>query len=488
MKTVTDTLKSFAAGCRIFFILALCLLPVIFSCTPPGTTTQEPVPTPTPTPQPDITGWTWITGTNLTGQNGVYGEKGITSPENIPGGRYGSALWTDTEGNYWVFGGYGKTPESGMDGYLNDLWRFDGANWTWITGVNSTDRNGTYGTKGIADSANTPGARSGSAYWTDAEGNFWLFGGNGYSKISSGAGTLQDLWKYTVADNTWTWVSGGDNIYLKSVFGTRGVAHADNVPGSRRDCAFFKDSTGNFLLFGGWGYDAVAGSGYLNDIWKWDGTNWTWIGGNTDRNLSGVYGPKGTAGTNYFPGGRYGSAAWTDENGDLFIFGGLGKNATAAWGMLNDLWKYTVAGQTWTWVAGSSALDQGGVYGTQGVPAAANNPGGRQSSVYWQDSSGVFWLFGGDGYGNTTIDYAAINDLWKWDGSSWTWVSGAQTIRALGSYGTQGTPALENIASARYNPAFTHGPNSQIMIFGGRGYASIADTFGWMNDLWRYVP
>jgi hypothetical protein len=28
----------------------------------------------------------------------------------------------------------------------------------------------------------------------------------------------------------------------------------------------------------GTGKSGVGNSGYLNDLWKWDGTNWTWSG------------------------------------------------------------------------------------------------------------------------------------------------------------------------------------------------------------------
>ena len=38
---------------------------------------------------------------------------------------------------------------------------------------------GVYGTLGIAAAGNIPGARDSAATWTDSNGNFWLFGGEG---------------------------------------------------------------------------------------------------------------------------------------------------------------------------------------------------------------------------------------------------------------------------------------------------------------------
>jgi hypothetical protein len=64
---------------------------------------------------------------------------------------------------------------------LNDLWKFNGVNWIWISGSNSINQNGNYGTKGIASSTNIPGARYDAVSWIDSSNNLWLFGGNGYA-------------------------------------------------------------------------------------------------------------------------------------------------------------------------------------------------------------------------------------------------------------------------------------------------------------------
>jgi len=66
-------------------------------------------------------------------------------------------------------------------GYLNDLWKFDGNDWTWIKGSNTGDQNGVYGTLGVPNSANNPGSRQSSTSWIDSQNNMWLFGGSGYA-------------------------------------------------------------------------------------------------------------------------------------------------------------------------------------------------------------------------------------------------------------------------------------------------------------------
>jgi hypothetical protein len=56
----------------------------------------------------------------------VYGTLGKPAAANFPGGRYYVANWTDSSGNFWLFGGLGQDA-SNNGGYLNDLWKFQPA-------------------------------------------------------------------------------------------------------------------------------------------------------------------------------------------------------------------------------------------------------------------------------------------------------------------------------------------------------------------------
>jgi len=133
--------------------------------------------------------WTWVTGANVASKQGTYGTQGTAAPGNVPGARNGSVSWTDASGNLWLFGGQGYD-SAGTDGYLNDLWEYSAGIWTWMGGSNVVSQQGMYGTQGAAAPGNVPGARNGSATWTDSSGNLWLFGGQNAS------GDFNDLWKY----------------------------------------------------------------------------------------------------------------------------------------------------------------------------------------------------------------------------------------------------------------------------------------------------
>src|SRR5690606_31124810 len=112
---------------------------------------------------------------------------------------------------------------------------------------------------------------------------------------------------------------------------------------------------------------------------------------------AGVYGTKGQPDPNNSPrarGGSYNSgsaASWVDKQGNFWIFGGVGYNkANATLGNLNDLWRYNPYTGVWTWMGGSDESNQPGKYGTKGQAAPGNEPGARQSPMYWTDEDGNF--------------------------------------------------------------------------------------------------
>ncbi len=414
--------------------------------------------------------WTWMSGSDAYLQNGVYGTKGIPDPANVPGARRYAVSWIDSNDNMWLFGGEGF-PASGSAGYLNDLWRWDGANWTWMSGSNSVYHTGVYGTKGTPDPANVPGTREYAVSWIDSSDNMWLFGGYGYA--ASSTGTLSDLWRW---DGTnWTWMSGSNVSNQNGIYGTKGTPDPANVPGGRLSPVSWIDLTGNLWLFGGYGYPASGSYGYLNDLWKWDGSEWTWMSGDTVTDQNGVYGTKGTPDPANVPGSRRSAVSWTDSSGNFWLFGGYGYPASGSIDPLNDLWMWN--GTDWTWMRGDTVTNQNGVYGTKGTPDPANFPGSRYGHVSWIDSSGNFWLFGGYGYDVSSL--SSLNDLWKWDGTNWTWMSGSDVGNQSAVYGTKGIPDAANVPDGRFYPVSWIDSHDNIWFFGGQ-------AVGTRNDLWRF--
>jgi hypothetical protein len=256
--------------------------------------------------------WVWMKGGNTGNQPGNYGTLGIAAPSNKPGARYEAAQWTDLQGNFWLYGG-------GLGGTrFSDLWRFNPATneWTWMHGSQALNLPPVYGTQGIPSAANTPGGNGfGAATWTDLNNNLWLYGGE-----DGMGGVFNDLWRYNIASNQWTWMHGSGTTGAPAIHGTQGVPSPSNTPGARCET----------------------------------------------------------------------SCTWTDNNGDLWLFGGTPSGAGAS---MNDLWKYSISLNQWTWMSGDNIPNQPGVYGTIGVPNPANKPGARWCYTSWKDNAGNLWLF-----------------------------------------------------------------------------------------------
>lgn len=350
--------------------------------------------------------WTWMGGPTVGGQNGNYGTLGVASPTSIPGARFEAASWTAASGNFWLFGGEGFD-SAGHETELNDLWKYSGGQWTWMGGSNLGSQHGVYGTLGVPNSNNIPGARFSAAVWVDSGGNVWLFGGLGYDASSAIVGSLNDLWRYSAGE--WTWMGGSDVINQKGVYGQKGIGAASNVPGARFAAYNWLDTSGNLWIFGGVANDSTGALGPINDLWKFSGGRWTWMGGDTAEGQMGVYGTQGTASASNLPGARQYGASWGDAAGDGWIFGGNGLDSTGAYGEMNDLWKYS--GGEWTWVAGSNLGQQTSTMGAKGTLAPGNGPGGRVGLSAWEDRKGNLWILGGI---QDLPTFGNLNDLWMY--------------------------------------------------------------------------
>jgi N-acetylneuraminic acid mutarotase len=481
--------------------------------------------------------WTWINGTETAGtiQAPQYGSFPTSPPStvpnpytNTPGARDLGAAWTDSSGNLWLFGGLGwelsgKSPPDTLYGYLSDLWECPivGDQCQWSLVYNAVSSNtftiaenenwaGVYGTQGSAAAGNLPGGRWGAATSADNSGNLWMFGGEG-EDVNGSNGLLNDLWEYNIGTNEWTWVNGSKFVNQK------GTYSGTEVPGARWGAVYWTDQSKNFWVFGGFGYDANGNVGFLNDLWEFNGTSWTFVSGTSTANQNGVYGTQGTGSVSNIPGGRQEAVGWLDASGNLWLFGGEGEDSVGtANGILNDLWEYTISSNKWTFVTGSKTANQTGVYGLQPSVAPANTtgaagtvgltvtpgtiPGSRWGATAWTDLQGNLWLFGGWGLDSTgTNGNGFLNDLWAYTPNStagqagtWVWVKGSNTGNANGTYGSLLRPyEFYEIWTPGGRRGATHWVDGlgQLWLFGGQGYDSTsASGNGYLNDLWRYLP
>jgi len=509
--------------------------------------------------------WTWINGVNIAGTiaSPKYGQFPSSAPTtlpnpftNTPGARYGSAAWTDKLGNMWLFGGNGWELEGNpapdtLDFVMNDLWicvlSGDFCEWQLVGGYDPTvdgmttvgaeiqtnaqheGQGGSFGPSGV------PPARLGAATWTDVNGDLWLFGGSDTTRYRN------DLWKfnastfaagdYTQNAGQWAFESGAatEGLDVSGIY----PPNANPYPGARVNALTWVDASGNFWLFGGFGWDGNGALGLLNDLWKYSGGTWTFVSGSSSANQSGTYGTPGSASASNVPGGRHEAAGWADANGNLWLFGGEGNDGNTPAtpnGILNDLWFYNIASNKWTFVLGDTTANQTGEYPAQTVvgpvsttgaastcglsvglmsggnticspvPLTGSQPGSRWGAASWVDAGGNFWLYGGWGLDSTgTNGNGALNDTWVYTPNStpgepgtWAWVKGSNTGSQNGVYGNETRP-YETFyiwtPGGRSNASHWVDGSGQLWLFGGQGYDSTSNTGnGSLNDMWRYLP
>lgn len=437
-------------------------------------------------------GFVWMHGKQYAFASGVYGVQGVATASTCPGAREGASSWKDGSGNFWMFGGYGIDAGAGADA-LCDLWKYDPIfnQWTWMKGP-ANFSNGFYGIQGVPSSSNNPGPRINAASWYDNAGNLWLFGGSGLDAFGSQS-SLNDLWKYNIATNQWTWIKGSNIGDQPGVYGSAGVPAQLNTPGARLSSTCWTDAAGNLWLHGGTGVGANFSWGDLNDLWRYDITSnqWTWMKGSQASNQQGVYGIQGISSAAASPGARSNACCWTSNN-YFWLYGGMGFDAGGAYGLLNDLWRFDAVTNNWTWIHGNNSQGNNGNYGAMGVSSNFHTPGGRQYAKAWANSAGELILFGGLGFGNgtglTSVPFGYLNDLWVYTPStnSWAWVRGANTISQQGNYSSPGLVLPSNMPGARGNGASWIDNANTLWLFGGFGHDDTSSVIKPLNDLWKY--
>jgi hypothetical protein len=413
--------------------------------------------------------WMWIHGDSTVNYSGNFGVQGVPSPLNVPPSLYEAFEWKDSNGNFWLFGGILAT-----NGKSTALWKYEPSinQWTWMKGPSTPNAPGHYGVQGVPDTANYPGSRGwGGVTWTDLQGNLWLYGGSNEPLFR-----YADLWRYSIATNTWTWMKGDTTWNAPPVYGLLGVPDSANSPGGRDEIATgWIDAAGDLWVFGGRLYFGMAM--VRNDLWRYNIASdmWTWMKGSQLNNDPGFYGIKGIETTANLPPSRLTYSHWVDLDGNFWLFGGGDRTPNNYY---NDLWRYKPSTNNWTWMSGDSVPNNLGTYGVKCVASPANVPSARfENRATVTDENGNFWMFGG-------YNYSIYNgDLWMYCVSSneWTWKSG-DTGSVVSYYGALNTPNPLNQPAGRFGANAFFDNSGHIYLFGGFTYGNLK-----RNDLWRFT-
>jgi hypothetical protein len=149
--------------------------------------------------------------------------------------------------------------------------------------------------------------------------------------ISFTVNPRDDVWRFRMADSTWTWMNGTQGSGVGFV-GPVGVYGARNTPGNRLSMCYTYDRFKNEgYLFGG----VNSLNGVYGDLWKirFNDTYWAVVSGNLTTNLRPSTTGKGTPGATFNPSSRISPACAIDDvRGEIFVFGGRGFSSSGSIG------------------------------------------------------------------------------------------------------------------------------------------------------------
>lgn len=319
----------------------------------------------------------------------------------------------------------------------NEVWQYNGTAWTKIGGdaVNSgfTNTHTQVNSLLYANSTLYAGLVS-----TNNNGEVWAFNGTSWSRI--GGGYINSSWGYFNRQNVESMTVYGDQLYAgtgNTMAGNAQVWRFDGtewqiVGGQGLHGSWAPTTYENVLSMVSYGGNLYVGLGTTAsdaEVWRYNGTSWTQVGGDT---LNSSWG-----------------AGW-EEVSSLATFGGnlyagLGASANDA-----EVWRYN--GATWTkiggdninsgWATNFERVSSLAVYGDQlyaGLGASVND------SEVWRWNGTAWTKVGGDGVSsswNTVYEqvetltvyngklYAGLGnstgdaELWEYDGANWAMVGG----------------------------------------------------------------
>jgi len=414
------------------------------------------------------------------------------TPEKLPPCvNEGNMVYRPNSKTLYFMGGICTTDTNTLD----EAWQWDGTNWAKITTTNALTRlygqavmfdaarnavvveggslMGTTGTnsdttlfrnnswKFLSFSAR-PYPRSLSGFQTDpVNNNVWLFGG----LFESSQGYLTDLWGYrgtqwypiTVTENA----PGGcanpntafdtDRNRLVVVCGAASVFEFDpatftwktftltKTPDTRRFSNMVYDKKlKKTVLFGGYGTN-----NYFDDTWTWDGTAWTEIKINDDKQK---------------PENRGLAMMWYDQLQEkTILYGGIGRpNLDSKAARYADMWSFN--GSTWTKLS------------------VSQTPGERLGAqIAVNPESGKLLLLGGlraesDEDGKVLRQFYA-NDTWEWNGTGNTWTE----------LHPDRSPAVRENGMMAWDPL-----TRELVVFGGYALGFYhSDVWAWNGQTWR---
>lgn len=229
-----------------------------------------------------------------------------------------------------------------IDHCYNAVWEYDpGINqWAWMAGSDSANPTAHYGTQGQFSSSNHPNGRRIYAGVKDHEGKVWFFGGNNDDYWYNG-GSYADLWKFDPDSLQWAWMSGPMIQDYAGLGNLKCIVPPNYVPRARMENSMrWIDACDNIWMYGG--ISDLYSQVIMDEMWVYSTQYKKWSIAYDSATAScpyPVYGTKGIAAPLNTPGCRFGGTPFQDQQGRMYVFGGLGGDFFSMYG---DLFRFSI--------------------------------------------------------------------------------------------------------------------------------------------------
>lgn len=381
-----------------------------------------------------------------------------------------------------------------------EVWRWNSGTWTLIGGGpaavnNSWDGNTYEGVYTLAsDGTNLYAGLGVSA--GDAE--VWKFNGTSWSKI--GGDALNGSWAGSTYEQVWTLDYFNSKLFvgLGNSAGDAEVWQLDGSTWSRIGGDAVNSSWANSAyeivgmltndgtnLYAGLG--TTAGDG---EVWRWNGTSWTQIGG--DSLNSGWDNTIETVRTLRYLGGN--------------LYAGLGDTAGDA-----DVWRWN--GSVWTQIGGdginsswaAATYEQIGSFAWDGTNLYAGTGTSNGDGEVWRFNGTAWTKIGGDGAGSSwttaqgdTVNtlmwdsgtlYAGVYDAagdglyYSYNGTTWTQLGGGSVNKSWDSYGLASVQVMQSQGGYLYAGTGNTAGTALVYRFNGTSWTLIGGQG--VNSSWN---
>ncbi len=332
-----------------------------------------------------------------------------------------------------------------------------------------------------------PSPRTGMASWLDDDGNMYIFGGQGYDQDGR-FGLFDDFWKFDTKSGEWSRIGGQP--------GTQFSKKKSSVyPAPRQNTVAWKDKEGGLWLYGGAGLGGIV---FFEDLWRYDVKQnaWEWVSGSEEANKAGKWSKKFDEKKSNPLGSRSGSAAWTDDQGNLFVFGGAGVDIESGKEVyFNDLWQFVPGKRIWIQV--SEHIQPNEKVNAAGTKAKNQEkqtredwPSVRKNALTWtMEKSGKLWMYGGFGSDENGHNKGSLSDMWCYDlrKNQWERVSGDFRFNAESSIEKINLEFKGNYPGFRTKSITWVDEKGYFWLVGGQNVIS-QKRISINSDTWRFNP